>query len=807
MKQFPFLYIIALFVVYNFENQLVAQEILFEKLYYQYPFNSSGKNSFTNYYCIESFSDGGYATIGFGTDTFPNALTHGFLTKYDCLGNIQWSKDLGISGSGTNTNFGIAEAQNGDLVYCFNQSPTWFKATMSVGRIDINGNYKWAKRIGTDSEFGRDMIATKDGGFVIAGSTAFYGTDRNQGGDIYLVKIDSAGNILWNKTYGNSNVTYDEAFSIDQDSKGNLFVVGRCINRSTFMCFVMKADDTGEPIKTLAIGQENQATHGYAVDVTSEDKVVLTGFTTILEANFQERSDLMLFKFDNNLNVEFLKVFDPAVGGDNGILGEGIIEMEDGAYAVVSETGSFTEHNLPGPQGAGKWLGTIFEKDGTIRKSYIYNHFGSQYPRICKAKYGGYFIGGFSTEWTQSRAFQGLVVKTDEKLLVNGCTEEDVTDEIVSFDPQFIVEDFIYQRKTGGSSITMNFSAKDSSTQISIICEEKPTLVSSFTGPKSACPNQDVVFKNNSQDIPSATHTWIVDGKEIEKKGDLTYRFPEEGVYIVRLIVSYACINSVFEQTIEIKSQIVTTIIDSLCENKIYSFRGKEYKVPGNYEIQDTISAECGSLIKLNLIAKSIPVLNISERICEKSVLKYNGKEVSNRTLEAPGKYTIKDDSRGECGILVELTLEAISFTPLFDTICIGTKFKYGNQEFGPGEHRYVGENQKTCITLMIDSTSCGDCVEVPNVFTPANGDDINDEFIPYKSCDAEYANYKFVIYNRWGQKVFETSDPTKGWDGRFKDQLGTSETYIYLLEYDLKFGEQSSLIGLKKKGDVTLLR
>lgn len=102
--------------------------------------------------------------------------------------------------------------------------------------------------------------------------------------------------------------------------------------------------------------------------------------------------------------------------------------------------------------------------------------------------------------------------------MVNGCTEEDVTDEIVSFDPQFIVEDFIYQRKTGGSSITMNFSAKDSSTQISIICEEKPTLVSSFTGPKSACPNQDVVFKNNSQDIPSATHTWIVDGKEIEKR-------------------------------------------------------------------------------------------------------------------------------------------------------------------------------------------------------------------------------------------------------------------------------------------------
>ena len=802
MKRRPIFYIIFLCFIYFTGNQILAQEILFEKLYYHYPFQASGKNAATNFYSVESFSDGGYATIGFGLDTFPNAQMFGLLTKYNCLGEMEWSKNLGFSGSGTNTNFGITEASNGDIVYCFNQSPTWFKSTMHVGRLDKNGNYKWLKRIGTDSEFGRDMIATDDGGFIIAGSTAFYGTDRGQGADIYLVKIDGNGNIVWNKTYGNPNTTYDEAFTIDQDSKGNLFLSGRCINRGTFMCFIMKTDTAGEPIHTLAIGQENQSTNGYALDVTSEDKVVITGYTTILEANFQARADLLLFKFDNDLKPEFLKAYDPIVGTDNGALGEGIIELEDGAYAVVSETGSFTSHNVPGPQGAGKWLGTIFEKDGSIRKAYIYNHFGSQYPRICKAKYGGYFIAGFSTEWTLSRAFQGLVVKTDEKLLVNGCTEEEVTNEIMTFDPTFIVEDFIYQRKTGGNIIDMPFSPKDSSLLREIVCEDKPTLAATFTGPKSACPNVKVIFKNTSTDIPNAEHTWILNGETIMKKGDLEYTFPKEGSYTVKLIVSYACISSVFEQTIEIKPQDIISITDSLCQDKKYTFKGKEYLVPGNYEILDSTQGECGSLTKLNLIAKTIP--SIEKNISQCIGTEYTEKGIS---YKVPGIYPVLDVSLGDCGTLIMLNLEGIAFTLVRDTICSGFSLDYNGQKYGVGDHNIISLDKKTCVNLIIDSMECNDCIEVPNIFTPENGDDINNVFMPVKKCSAEYANYELLIFNRWGQKVFETSDPAKGWNGRYKDQILNSETFIYILKYDLDFGPGNVLKGLQKKGDVSLLR
>jgi PKD repeat protein len=154
-----------------------------------------------------------------------------------------------------------------------------------------------------------------------------------------------------------------------------------------------------------------------------------------------------------------------------------------------------------------------------------------------------------------------------------------VTNEIMTFDPTFIVEDFIYQRKTGGNIIDMPFSPKDSSLLREIVCEDKPTLAATFTGPKSACPNVKVIFKNTSTDIPNAEHTWILNGETIMKKGDLEYTFPKEGSYTVKLIVSYACISSVFEQAIEIKPQDIISITDSLCQDKIY-FKGKEYLVP-----------------------------------------------------------------------------------------------------------------------------------------------------------------------------------------------------------------------------------
>jgi gliding motility-associated-like protein len=60
----------------------------------------------------------------------------------------------------------------------------------------------------------------------------------------------------------------------------------------------------------------------------------------------------------------------------------------------------------------------------------------------------------------------------------------------------------------------------------------------------------------------------------------------------------------------------------------------------------------------------------------------------------------------------------------------------------------------------------------------------------------------KFTIWNRWGQKVFETENRKIGWDGKYKNALQPMDVYAYTLEVEFTDGTKAS-----KKGDITLIR
>jgi gliding motility-associated-like protein len=101
--------------------------------------------------------------------------------------------------------------------------------------------------------------------------------------------------------------------------------------------------------------------------------------------------------------------------------------------------------------------------------------------------------------------------------------------------------------------------------------------------------------------------------------------------------------------------------------------------------------------------------------------------------------------------------------------------------------------------TVTVVSAPCCQ-LYIPNSFSP-NDDGVNDVFIPI--TNATVTKYSFTIYNRWGNRVFFTSDISRGWDGKTKGLKSDVDTYFYLIDYYCPYSDKTYQL----KGDVTLVK
>jgi gliding motility-associated-like protein len=92
--------------------------------------------------------------------------------------------------------------------------------------------------------------------------------------------------------------------------------------------------------------------------------------------------------------------------------------------------------------------------------------------------------------------------------------------------------------------------------------------------------------------------------------------------------------------------------------------------------------------------------------------------------------------------------------------------------------------------------------VNVPNAFTP-DGDGINDVF--FVSLSAVPLDLEWSIFNRWGELVFESTDPMAQWDGTYQGQPAPQGVYVYQLTY--RKVAETGVVAEKLRGHVTLLR
>ncbi|WP_108823067.1 gliding motility-associated C-terminal domain-containing protein [Dysgonomonas sp. Marseille-P4361] len=111
-----------------------------------------------------------------------------------------------------------------------------------------------------------------------------------------------------------------------------------------------------------------------------------------------------------------------------------------------------------------------------------------------------------------------------------------------------------------------------------------------------------------------------------------------------------------------------------------------------------------------------------------------------------------------------------------------------------------VAEQSSMCVdTTSVSFSISESSLEVPNYFSPGDSPGSNDVFkVAYKSI----VKFKCTIFNRWGTRLYQWTDPAKGWDGKYKGNYVNTGVYYYVIEAEGSEGKKYKL-----GGDINILR
>lgn len=264
---------------------------------------------------------------------------------------------------------------------------------------------------------------------------------------------------------------------------------------------------------------------------------------------------------------------------------------------------------------------------------------------------------------------------------------------------------------------------------------------------------------------------------------------------------------------------------------------GEVCLVLGNFELANTNLIWAGGLSTFSAyyfvddvhVERATTLLGQDVAICEgdsvtlnvghmDTILWSDGSSDPYFTITAPGTYWVTVGSRA-CTVTDTIVVSVHDYPDFSlgnDTaLCRGETFPIGASV--PGTYSWsTGSTAQNILpdsggtySLTVNWDGCEtsdeitlefeDCIFVPNAFSP-NGDGQNDLLFVrgYKS-----GYFHFLVFDRWGTKVFETEDPLIGWDGTIGGQPAMEGVYNYYVELDYHVIEGRYV----KKGNVSLIR
>lgn len=341
-------------------------------------------------------SDGGYISVGY-TNAYGSGKNDVWIIKTDFNGEKQWSRVYG--GKLDDYGWGVTESDDGGYViagetFSFGSG----QSDIYLLKIDSNGNMKWNTTFGGLAEdVAYSVVNSNDGGFIVAAQTKSYGKG---GSDGMIVKFDSKGIKQWNRLFGGKGLDYLKSITVDS-LKGYILAGGsRSFNDGDNQGWVLSVNNDGYPRWEKTYGDVGE--DGFNMITRTKDG----GFVAVgSSASFFSKGmkDVIMIKLDSAGQKLWMNLY----GGRENDIGNAVNECKDGGFIIAGETTSYGKGKSDilliktDQLGKEKWKTTV----GSVGVDI-----GNSVQELTK---GGYIISGTST--ISNLSFDSILIKTDKK--------------------------------------------------------------------------------------------------------------------------------------------------------------------------------------------------------------------------------------------------------------------------------------------------------------------------------------------------------------------------------------------------------
>ncbi|MCX6290226.1 MAG: T9SS type A sorting domain-containing protein [Bacteroidetes bacterium] len=237
--------------------------------------NVFGRSGNDEAYSVTQSFDGSYILSGHTNDDGINN-NRGFILKVDVAGNPVWQNSTGILGN-SRFHCGIATSDSGYIAAGSTIYPG-SSGDLFVVRFDTAGQVRWSKRYGAAGfQEGNSIVQTADSGYMIVGRSST-GNALNSS-DLLVVKLDTAGNVQWAKTY--NHLFEDVATDVKPLSNGHYAITGHSNATDTIipvrLVDFIEIDSAGDVIHASMYGDFTLDNLSNCITPTSDFGFVMGG--------------------------------------------------------------------------------------------------------------------------------------------------------------------------------------------------------------------------------------------------------------------------------------------------------------------------------------------------------------------------------------------------------------------------------------------------------------------------------------------------------------------------------------------------